>query len=78
MTKQKITSQETKRLRDLQDTLLNVSRASGMPQRLKNVLYGICDRIDKLLKDENIKKRLSTINVLIELVTKIISILRLM
>ena len=76
--KQKITPQEIKRLRDLQETLLNISRASGIPSRLKNVLSGICDRIDRLLKAENIEKRLSTLNALIDFVAKIIALLQLM
>lgn len=73
----KITPKDISKLQDLKKTLTNISRARGMPNRLKIFIDGLIKRIDKLLLDEKARNRLSTINSLIELIVKFLSILQL-
>jgi hypothetical protein len=71
-----ITSKETKRILRLKKILFDISRARGTPDRLKTLITLLIRKIDKLLLDEGARKRLSTINLLIDVTKKLISILQ--
>jgi hypothetical protein len=72
-----ITTVETERILKLKKILFDISKARGTPDRLKHAITLLIDRIDKLLLDEATCKRLSTINLLIDVTKKLISILQL-
>lgn len=71
-----ITTQEVKRILKLKKILFDISKARGTPDRLKDFITLLINKIDKLLLDEVARKRLSTINLLIDVTKKLISLLQ--
>jgi hypothetical protein len=75
-TKNEITLREINRLLELKKILFEISKARGTPNRLKKLITLLINKIDRLLVDDIARKRLSTINLLIDITKKVISILQ--
>ncbi|MBK6914290.1 MAG: hypothetical protein IPH11_11795 [Ignavibacteriales bacterium] len=72
-----ITPRDIKQLRELKNTLTNISQVRGAPNRLKIFIAGLIKQIDKILVNEKARNRLSMINSLIELIVKFLTLLQL-
>ena len=72
-----IIPKEIRRITELKKILFDISRARGTPDLLKKIIAKFIKKLDRLLLDEKSRKRLVTINLLIEVTKKLISILQL-
>lgn len=71
-----ITSKETIRILEFKKILFEISKARGAPVPLKIFINEVIKKIDKLLLNEKALKRISTINLLIDLIKKFIAIIQ--
>lgn len=70
------TLSEKKILESFKKTLIVYSDSRGAPDHLKKIIKEVISRLDNFLKSEKNKKRLRTLNSLIEIINKIILLLK--
>lgn len=62
----------------LREILVKISRVKGAPKQMKSVVKRLLIQLDDLMKDKNVQKRLATINLLIDIVIKLMQFIHLL